>query len=146
MVPTTGAVGIGGCVLIVTLAEGAEIHPSALVTVKVYVPAGIPETVVLVPVPVVVTAPGERVSVHVPEEGKPLSTTLPVATSHVGWVMVPTEGAEGVGGCAGIITLPESEEIQPASFVTVKLWVPVGIPETVALLPEPVVVSSRITG
>lgn len=50
----------------------------------------------LVPVPVVVTAPGVRVNVQVPEEGNPLSTTLPVATSQVGWVMVPTTGGAGV--------------------------------------------------
>lgn len=39
---------------------------------------------VLVPVPDVVMLPGLRVNVHVPEEGKPLSTTLPVATAQVG--------------------------------------------------------------
>ena len=40
--------------------------------------------VVLVPVPVVVVPPGVRVNVHVPEEGKPLKTTLPVRIVHVG--------------------------------------------------------------
>ena len=43
-----------------------------------------PEIVVLVPVPVVVIPPGVLVKVHVPEEGKPLNTTLPVAIPHVG--------------------------------------------------------------
>ena len=52
----------------------------------------------LVPVPVVVVPPGERVSVHVPEDGNPESTTLPVATEQVGCVMVPTVGAVGVAG------------------------------------------------
>lgn len=47
----------------------------------------------VVPVPVVVIAPGLRVNVHVPVEGKPLNTTLPVATEHVGWVIVPKVGA-----------------------------------------------------
>ena len=56
-----------------------------------------PDMVVLVPVPVVVVPPGERVNVHVPEEGSPLSTTLPVDTKQVGWVMVPTVGADEVG-------------------------------------------------
>lgn len=51
---------------------------------KVYVLAARPETVVLVPVPVVVTAPGVLTSVHMPDAGKPLRTTLPVATEHVG--------------------------------------------------------------
>lgn len=50
---------------------------------------------VLVPVPVVFTSPGYLVKVHVPDEGKPLNSTLPVATSHVGCVTVPISGAEG---------------------------------------------------
>ena len=50
------------------------------------------------PVPVVMIPPGLRVNVHVPEEGKPLNTKLPVASMHVGWVIVPTTGAVGVGG------------------------------------------------
>lgn len=75
-----------------------EIQPEELVTVKVYVPAGIPVTVVPVPVPVVVTAPGVLSRVHVPEAGSPLSATLPVDSMHVGWVMTPTAGADGVTG------------------------------------------------
>ena len=54
--------------------------------------------VVLVPVPLVVAPPGLRVRVQLPEEGSPLSTTLPVATLHVGWVIVPTTGVPGVTG------------------------------------------------
>jgi hypothetical protein len=53
---------------------------------------------VLVPVPEVVTLPGLRVNVHVPEDGKPLNITLPVASVHVGCVIAPITGAEGVGG------------------------------------------------
>ena len=41
-----------------TLADKEEVHPKALVTVKVYVPAASPEIVVLIPVPVVVVPPG----------------------------------------------------------------------------------------
>jgi hypothetical protein len=67
-----------------TLAEACEIHPEALVTVKVYVPAGSREMVELVPVPVVVTAPGERVKVQLPVAGNPDKTTLPVEMSQVG--------------------------------------------------------------
>ena len=52
---------------------------------------------VLVPVPVVVVPPGVLVNVHVPVEGKPLNTTLPVAKEQVGCVIVPTTGAEGDG-------------------------------------------------
>jgi hypothetical protein len=53
--------------------------------------------VVVVPLPAVVTLPGFRVKIHAPGDGKPFSTTLPVATEHVVWVIVPTEGAAGVG-------------------------------------------------
>ena len=34
MVPTTGVLGVAGCALITTLAVALEIHPDALVTVK----------------------------------------------------------------------------------------------------------------
>ena len=50
--------------------------------------------VVLVPVPVI--DPG--LMVQVPDAGKPFSTTLPVATRQVGWVIGPTDGSVGVGG------------------------------------------------
>ena len=50
----------------------------------------------MAPVPVDVTSPGVLVSVHVPVAGNPLNATLPVAVAQVGWVMVPTIGAEGV--------------------------------------------------
>ena len=74
---------------------------------------------VLVPVPVVVVPPGVRVNVHVPLEGKPLSTTLPVARAQVGWVMVPATGADGVTGCVLITTFDDEVDIQPSAFVTV---------------------------
>jgi hypothetical protein len=74
--------------------------------------------VVLVPVPVVVTPPGVLVKVHVPDEGNPPNTTLPVATLHVGWVMVPTVGAVGVGGWVLITTLADDDEIHPDALVT----------------------------
>jgi hypothetical protein len=54
-----------------------------------------PDIVADVPVPVFVTPPGERVSVQIPEEGNPLKATLPVATRHVGGVIVPTTGVAG---------------------------------------------------
>jgi hypothetical protein len=73
----------------------------------------------LVPVPVVVTVPGKRVSVHVPADGRPLSTTLPVDTVHVGGVMAPTTGGVGVAGCAGITTFDDDAEMQPSELVTV---------------------------
>jgi len=67
-----------------TLPDATEIHPEALVTVKVYVPAASPDIVVVVPVPAVVVPPGVLVKVQVPEAGKPFKTTLPVATMQVG--------------------------------------------------------------
>jgi hypothetical protein len=79
-----------------TSADDADTQPSELVTIKVNVPAPRPEMVVLAPVPFVLTAPGLRTSVHVPEAGRPLSTTLPVPAVQVRLVMVPIAGADGV--------------------------------------------------
>jgi len=58
-------------------------------------PDGSPDIVVLIPVPLVKTPPGERVNIHVPDEGKLPNNTLPVGTTHVGLVIVPMEGAAG---------------------------------------------------
>ena len=38
----------------------------------------------LIPDPVVVTLPGERIRVHAPDDGNPFNTALPVDTVHVG--------------------------------------------------------------
>src|SRR5450759_2510786 len=87
-----GAEGAADDALMTTLADGAEVHPSALVTVKLYVPGARPDPIsVLVPVPV--TPPG--FIVQVPVAGKPFNITQPVATSQVGCVIVPTVGAAG---------------------------------------------------
>jgi hypothetical protein len=118
IVPIMGANGVAGCALITTLAEAAEIHPEALVTVKVYVPAASDEMVELVPVPVVVP-PGFLVSVHVPVAGSPFRTMLPVVRAQVGCVIVPSIGAVGAEGCALITTLTEAGEIHPEALVTV---------------------------
>ena len=77
------------------------------------------DTVVLVPVPVLVVPPGVLVNVHVPVAGKPLNGTLPVAKAHVGCVTVPTMGAVGVAGWASITTLPDATEVHPDALVTV---------------------------
>lgn len=82
-------------------------------------PATNPVIVVLIPLPVVVTSPGLRVSVHVPPEGKPFNITLPVATVQSGWVMVPATGAAGVRGCALITTSEDEADKQPDELVTV---------------------------
>ena len=57
--------------------------------------AGRLDTVVVVPDPVVVVPPGLRVSVQVPDDGRPLKATLPVDVAHVGCVIKPTMGADG---------------------------------------------------
>ena len=119
MVPTTGAAGVTGCAGITTPDDDGEVHPSELVTVKVYVPVGMAETVVVIPDPVVVTAPGVRVTVQVPLEGKPLNSTLPVDNVQVGGVMAPNSGAAGVTGCGLITTLADPAEVHPAELVTV---------------------------
>lgn len=78
-------------------------------------------TVVLAPVPSVVMPSEYLVTIHVPVAGSPLSTTLPVPTSHVGWVIVPMTGVAGVGGWALIVTLADGADIQFAAVATVKL-------------------------
>ena len=140
IVPTIGADGVVGWVLTTTLAEAGEIHPEALVTVKVYVPAASDEIVELVPVPVVVVPPGDFVKVHVPDAGNPFKTTLPVATAQVGCVIVPTVGAVGVVGWVLTTTLADAGEIHPEALVTVKVYVPAASDEIVELVPVPVVV------
>ena len=78
-----------------------------------------PDTVVLVPDPVLVIDPGEAVMVHVPVEGSLLNATLPVGTAQVGCIMVPTLGAFGAPGTA-LMTIPEEAgDTQPDALVTV---------------------------
>lgn len=48
--------------------------------------------------PSVVIPPKYLVRVQVPVEGNPRRTKLPAAREHVGGVIVPTDGADGVTG------------------------------------------------
>ena len=73
--------------------------------------------VTLVPVPVI--PPG--LIIQVPEAGNPSNTILPVAIVQVGWIIVPTIGAEGVIGCALITALDDGNDVHPSELVTVKL-------------------------
>jgi hypothetical protein len=57
IVPGTGGWGVTGCGFITMLDDNGDVHPPVPATVKLYVPEG-SVTVVLVPVPVVVTVPG----------------------------------------------------------------------------------------
>lgn len=88
-----GAEGVAGFTFITILAEADEVHPTAFVTIKLYVPDAKPDKVVLAPVPAI--APGLRVQLPV---GKPFNTTLPVAIEQVGCVIAPAVGADGVTG------------------------------------------------
>ena len=79
-----------------------------------------PVTVPVVPLPVK-EPEGEPVTVHVPEAGRPLKATLPVARAQVGWVMVPITGALGAPGAGFTTALPDDEEVHPDELVTVKV-------------------------
>lgn len=80
-----------------------------------------PLKVAVVVLPVMVAPPGLAVTVQF-AAGRLLSATLPVATVQVGDVMVPTVGADGVTGCAGITALPDGTDVQPLDCrVTVKV-------------------------
>jgi hypothetical protein len=68
---------------------------------------------------VVVVPPGVLVNVLVPDAGKPFNITVPVETAHVGWVIVPTIGADGAVGRGLITTYPDDPEIHPVELVTV---------------------------
>jgi len=86
-VPAVGAAGAPGNALITTPDDADDVHPVSLVTVKLYVPGISPVMVVVAPIPVIV--PG--LTVQLPA-GKPFNITLPVATAHVGCVIVPIVG------------------------------------------------------
>ena len=64
---------------------------------------------------------GDPVIVHVPLAGSPLKSIVPVATVHVGCVIVPITGAVGAPGTALIATELVAVEVQPAALVTVKV-------------------------
>ena len=116
-----GIAGTVSCGSMITFPDDAEVHPDALATVKLYVPAGSPDMVVLLPDPEVVVPPGFLVSVQLPAEGKPPRVTLPVGNMHVGCMIVPTVGAEGVAGCTFIPALVETAEVHPVASVTLKV-------------------------
>ena len=60
-------------------------------------------------------APGSIVQLPA---GKPLNTTLPVATAQVGCVIRPARGAIGVAGCVLITTSVDATDVHPAALVT----------------------------
>lgn len=107
-------------------ADGDEMHPEEFVTVKLCVPAESPVIVVVRVLPAI--PPG--LIVQFPA-GRPESATLPVATAHVAWVIVPTTGAGGAPGGELRTTFPDKRDVHPASLVTVKLCVPADSPDMV---------------
>lgn len=62
--------------------------------------------------------PGLLVIVHEPA-GKPLSTTLPVDTEHVGWVMVLTTGAVGIVFTVSVYVAVAGEQGEPSGLSVV---------------------------
>lgn len=79
-------------------------------------------------------------TVHVPVAGSPFSITLPVAEEHEeGCVAVPITGAEGTDGGAFITTLADDADIQPASAVMLKLYVPGSRFVIVVVVPVPLI-------
>jgi hypothetical protein len=103
----------------VTDPDSVDVHPVELEILNVYTPPARLAIVTLLPVPVVVTDPGKRVRVHVPVAGNPFNTTLPDGTKRVGCVIVPTAGAAGAVGCAGINTFADGTDKHPSAVVTV---------------------------
>jgi len=65
--------------------------------------------------------PGVLVIVHAPDGGKPFSITLPVDTTQLGCVIVPTDGGEGAPGAVPITTFADGCDIQPDELVTVNV-------------------------
>ena len=113
IVPTIGAVGAEGATFIITSEDGIDIHPAALVTLKLYVPGVRFAIVVVVPVPAI--APG--LIIHIPVAGRPLRTTLPVVAIHQeGCVTLPTIGAVGATGAGLITTVSNPDPCRKVSF------------------------------
>lgn len=85
-----GRTGSIGCASITTFDVAADVHSAKVLTVKLYVPVFKFVMVVLALEPMI--APGLIVQLS---SGRPLKTTLPVADTQVGCVMVPTMGTDG---------------------------------------------------
>ena len=75
--------------------------------------------VVLVPVPEIGAPPGLTVTVHVPDDGKPSKTILPVATSQSGCVINPIIGASGVRGWVLITISADGTDEHSEASVTI---------------------------
>jgi hypothetical protein len=99
-------------------------------------PAERPFIVSVTPVPTFSIVPGYLITVHVPEEGKPIRMTLPVARVHVGDIILLITGAVGVDGLSITVKLADGGETQLAAFVTVKVYEPLGTFGTENVAPD----------
>ena len=68
----------------------------------------------------------------------------PVGSAHVVGSAGVATGAAGAVGAALITTFAVAGDVQPAAFVTVKLYVPVARPVIVVVAPEPVILPGLI--
>ena len=134
MTVVTGTFGGPGTAVITAEADAPEVQLDELVTVKVYVFAAKPLNVTIGPAPVIVVPPGSAFTVQLPIKGKPLKTTLPVATAQVGCVMVTISGAGG-GDKSTKMALTPVDEVQPLTVICKLLYVPTGA-KIVAVPPE----------
>lgn len=73
------------------------------------------------PLPGETVPPGYRVRVQDPTDGKPVNSTLPVASMHVGEVTVPTTGDDGIEGWVFTTALTDEGDTHPAELVTVNV-------------------------
>jgi hypothetical protein len=61
------------------------------------------------------------VSVHDPDDGNPISTTLPVEFAQVGWLILPITGEAGAVGCGLITTLVVEADVHPSALVIINV-------------------------
>lgn len=103
-------------------------------------PGASPVNVVDEPVPVCVDPPGLTVRVHVPEEGRPVNSMLPVDVEQVGCVILPITGAGDDAGGSFTTAFADDGEVHPCD-VTVKVYVPGERFVKVVVVPDPLRVS-----
>jgi len=83
----------------------------------------------------------EEVIVQFPVKGKSFSVTEPVVTSHVGCVIDPTDGSEGVVGAELITASADIEDVHEPSD-TVNVYVVPGVKLGITVVePDPVYVA-----
>jgi hypothetical protein len=117
-----GAAGTVGWGEMLIIPPGMDMHPFA-VTVNVYEPLSSPVTVNDGPDPVIEIFPGFLVSIHVPVEGSPLRTTVPVDILHEGCVTVPDTGADVIWFTSSVKVDVAAEQGSPNGLFVVRVMV-----------------------